>query len=232
METVVFLLMILVCFNFMLKQTYIRMVPMLMTASALALFTALMWPFAIEQSKRQIQEWLGNSGLMLDTSVLLSIEAVLQISFCILAAQVLSGTRMSRRAVNAYRILRYFPGILIFPTTFSLLVYAIFSFPGHSFSAVARILALLIFLSVPAGSFLIRKMIPEKEIRLELLFMTNVMIALTGIIATVNGRTAVAGVSETDWGALAGITVLLVLGTITGAFIRKAVMKRRYGSSK
>ena len=77
METVVFVLMILVCFNFMLKQTYRKLRSVLVISRHLcALFVGLMWPYAIEQSKTQIADWLANPALMLDTSVVLSVEVV------------------------------------------------------------------------------------------------------------------------------------------------------------
>ena len=78
METVVFVLMILVCFNFMLKQTYRKLRSVLVISVICALFVGLMWPYAIEQSKTQIADWLANPALMLDTSVVLSVEVVLQ----------------------------------------------------------------------------------------------------------------------------------------------------------
>ena len=58
METVVFVLMILVCFNFMLKQTYRKLRSVLVISVICALFVGLMWPYAIEQSKTQIADWL------------------------------------------------------------------------------------------------------------------------------------------------------------------------------
>ena len=60
METVVFVLMILVCFNFMLKQTYRKLRSVLVISVICALFVGLMWPYAIEQSKTQIADWLAN----------------------------------------------------------------------------------------------------------------------------------------------------------------------------
>ena len=90
METVVFVLMILVCFNFMLKQTYRKLRSVLVISVICALFVGLMWPYAIEQSKTQIADWLANPALMLDTSVVLSVEVVLQMAFCMLAAHIQS----------------------------------------------------------------------------------------------------------------------------------------------
>lgn len=61
----------------------------------------------------------------------------------------------------------------------------------------------------------------EKELRLELLFLTNALTAILGIIATVNGRTAVTGVSEVDWGALTGLIIMLAGGGLIGLVIYK-----------
>jgi len=130
METVVFVLMILVCFNFMLKQTYRKLRSVLVISVICALFVGLMWPYAIEQSKTQIADWLANPALMLDTSVVLSVEVVLQMTFCMLAAHIQSAGPVKKRVLWAYKALRWFPGILVFPVLFCGLVALIFSFPG------------------------------------------------------------------------------------------------------
>ena len=137
METVVFVLMILVCFNFMLKQTYRKLRSVLVISVICALFVGLMWPYAIEQSKTQIADWLANPALMLDTSVVLSVEVVLQMTFCMLAAHIQSAGPVKKRVLWAYKALRWFPGILVFPVLFCGLVALIFSFPGVSFSLIA-----------------------------------------------------------------------------------------------
>ncbi|MBO5251482.1 MAG: hypothetical protein J6B31_05735 [Bacteroidaceae bacterium] len=221
METVVFVLMILVCFNFMLKQTYRKLVSVVVIAVVCALFVGLTWPYAIEQSKTQIADWLANPSLMLDTSVVLSVEVVLQMAFCMLAAHVQTTGVIKKRTLWSYRMLRWFPGILIFPVLFSGLVALIFAFPGVDFSKIAWSMAAGVLVIIPAGSWFIRWLLPEKEVRLELLFLCNALIAILGIIATVNGQTAVAGVGEVDWSALAGLLVLVGLGLVAGMLIRR-----------
>ena len=151
METVVFVLMILVCFNFMLKQTYRKLRSVLVISVICALFVGLMWPYAIEQSKTQIADWLANPALMLDTSVVLSVEVVLQMTFCMLAAHIQSAGPVKKRVLWAYKALRWFPGILVFPVLFCGLVALIFSFPGVSFSLIAWSMAAAVFVLIPAG---------------------------------------------------------------------------------
>ena len=54
METVVLVMMILVCFNYILKQTYRKPYAVVFSAAVCALFTGSMWRYAVEQSKSQI----------------------------------------------------------------------------------------------------------------------------------------------------------------------------------
>lgn len=226
METVVLVMMILVCFNYALKQTNRKIYSVLFSAAVCALFVGLMWPYAIEQSKSQISDWLADSSLMLDVAVILSLEVVIQMAFCILAAHIQTSGKVKPITIWIYRVLRWFPGVLIFPVLFSILVSAIFALPGVSFSLVAWVLAAIVFISIPLGSWILRWLLPEKEIRLELLFLANALIAILGVIATVNGQTDVAGISEVDWSALGGIVVLLIVGLVAGIIAYKIKLKR------
>ena len=56
---------------------------------------------------------------------------------------------------------------------------------------------------------------------LEVFFLSNALIAILGVIATVNGKTAVEGVSEVNVGAFLGIVGLVLLGGVVG-FLRFA----------
>ena len=221
METIVVVLMILVCFNFMMKQTFRKRGSVAAIAVVAALFVGLMCPYAIQQSKTQIADWLADAQLMLDTSVVLTVEVALQMAFCMLAVHVLTTGPVKKRTLWAYRALRWFPGILIFPVLFSGLVYLIFSFPGVSFSLVAWSMAVGVLILISVGTLFLRYLLPEKELRLELLFLTNALTAILGIIATVNGRTAVTGISEVDWGALTGLIIMLAGGGLIGLVIYK-----------
>lgn len=216
MNTVVLVLMLLTAFNFLLKQTFWKTIAVGIIAVACALFSGWMWPYAIEQSKTQIADWLGNTALMLDTSVLLTIEVSLQMAYAMLAVHVANAYPVKRSTLLTYRFLRWFPGLLIFPVLFSGLVYLVFAFPGTSFTTVAWSYAVFVLIAIPAGSRLLLYLLPEKELRLELFFLTNALVAILGIVATVNGRTSVAGVSEVSWGALAGIFIIALAGTAFG----------------
>lgn len=230
METVVLVMMIVVCFNYLLKQTWRKPLFVALSTVVCALFVGLAWPWAIEQSKNQIADWLADSALMLDMAVLLTLEVALQMTFCVVAAHIHTAGRVKPSVVWIYRLLRWFPGLLVFPVLFSLLVAAIFALPGTSFPLTAWSLAATVAVAIPLGRWALKHLLPEKEIRLELLFLTNALIAILGIIATVNGRTAVAGITSVDWPSLGGVMAFVAAGLLLGmaAFrIKQKLMNKK-----
>ena len=216
METVVLVMMIVVCFNYLLKQTWRKPFFVALSTVVCALLVGLAWPWAIEQSKNQIAGWLADSALMLDMAVLLTLEVALQMTFCVVAAHIHTAGHVKPSVVWIYRLLRWFPGLLVFPVLFSLLVAAIFALPGISFPLTAWSLAATVAVAIPLGRWALKHLLPEKEIRLELLFLTNALIAILGIIATVNGRTAVAGITSVDQPSLGGVMALVAAGVLLG----------------
>ena len=223
-------MMIVVCFNYLLKQTWRKPLFVALSTVVCALFVGLAWPWAIEQSKNQIADWLADSVLMLDMAVLLTLEVALQMTFCVVAAHIHTAGRVKPSVVWIYRLLRWFPGLLVFPVLFSLLVAAIFALPGISFPLTAWSLAATVAVAIPLGRWALKHLLPEKEIRLELLFLTNALIAILGIIATVNGRTAVAGITSVDWPSLGGVMAFVAAGLLLGmaAFrIKQKLMNKK-----
>lgn len=216
METLVLVLMLLVSFNFILKLTYSKPLVIVGMAVGCALCVGLMWPYAIEQSKTQIANWLSSPQLMLDTSVILTVEVCINIAFCMLAVHMMTTGPVSPKLLVAYRLLRLFPGLLIIPVLFSVQVALIFSFPGVSFPVIAWSMAAASLLLIVAAAFGLKSLLPGKELRLELLFIVNVAIMVIGIVATVNGKTAVSGNTEVDWPALACTLSLVLAGLLAG----------------
>lgn len=229
METVVLVMMVMLCFNYILKQTFRKVYSVAFSSVVCAMFVGLTWRYAIEQSGMQISACLADSSLMLDLAVVLTLEVSLQMAFCILSADVLTSGRMGSRVIWLYRFLRWFPGILIYPVLFSLLVFVILSLPGASYSLVAWSLAVVVFALILLGSYVLRWLLPEKEIRLEALFLLNAFVAILGVVATVNGRTAVAGSGSVNWFAFGGVLLLLALGLLVGMVVYRVKLKRSFG---
>ena len=221
MEIVIIIIMSLVCFNFALKLTYHTPIASLATCAVAALFVGLTWEAAAEQSKAQITDWLNRPELMLDISVLLTVDVLFQVAFCVITAKKLAGEALTKAEKTISAVTLWFPGLLIFPVLFAILVEIIFSFPGVDFATLAWTAAATIFIGVPLVVLIIRKLLPEQDLRLELMFMINALIAILGVIATVNGRTAVKGTNSIEWDSLTGVLAILATGTIAGIIINR-----------
>lgn len=217
METAIIFIMLAVCLSFTLKLTFMQQLPCLIEAGAVAAATILLTDFAAEQSKTQIQEWIATPELMLDVAVLLTVDVALQIAFCISIAS--GGSSLKERVLRG--ILLYIPGVLIFPVMFSCLVELIFEFAGTDFFTVSYSLGAAILIGFPALAAGLKYLMPEKTVRLELVFYTNCIIALLGVIATVNGRTAATGTNEINFPALGAIAALCVAGALFGSILYK-----------
>ncbi len=216
MHNLVVILMILVCFNFIIKQTWHKWWSVLAQAAVAGIFTGVIWPFAVKQSRSQIEVWLSDPQLMLDTAVVVSAEVILQLAFCLLSAHLMTSGRLKRSTVFGYKVLRWFPGVLIFAVLFSLTVFMIFSFPGVPFPVVSWGTGAAVSVIIAAGAWGLKKLFPDKETRLELFFLSNVITAIVSVIATVNGQTAVAGVESVDYTALAGVLALVAIFALLG----------------
>ncbi len=226
METLLVVMMVIVCFSFVLKQTFHGVKEVMVMAVVLAFFVGMAWTFAIEQSKTQIAAWMSDAKLMLDMAVLMSVDISLTIFFCVVHVDIKTAEKVSKLKYYTYIFLKYFPGLLIFPVLFAVLVSLIFFFPGASFQLIAWGLAVAVFFMMPLMTYGLRWLLPERAIRLEMLFLVDVLLALMGVVGTVNGGTAVEGISGVDVKALLAVIGMVLLGMAVGYVYYRVRMKR------
>ncbi len=83
METLIMVMMIVVGINFILKISFLRtwQFVAILLLCAVAVFVSVDW--ASQQSRAQISAWLAQPKLMADTAVVLSIDILLYIAFCL-----------------------------------------------------------------------------------------------------------------------------------------------------
>ena len=216
METVVKLAMVLVSLSFVLKLTGYKLRQLLLMALLCALFVGFSWQFAAEQSKTAIASWLSDRELMQDIAVLMTLDVALQMAYCLMAVNLMNSGPIKRRTILVYKLLRLFPGIMVFLVLFSLLVSCVFAFPGVSFPLISWCMAAAVLVLLPLAVLGVRKLLPEKEIRLELLFLSNALTAALGVIATVNGTTASESVDSVDYPATIAVIGIVLLGAALG----------------
>lgn len=228
METVVTIIMFLVVLTFLLKLACQPKASAWITCGILGLLTALAWPYAIEGSRTQIADWLADSSLMLDIAVLLTADIMLQMAFCLDFAVGVQRRSTTRAAAYGRLFLRFVPGLLIFGVLFSLLTAAIFSFPGVDFALLGWSVGAGVAVLLPLLAVALRSLLPSARQRVESMFLVSALTGCLGVVATVNGRTAVAGVSSFDT-----VSLLAVVGLLFGAlciglaihYLRKRIIK-------
>lgn len=212
METVIIFTTLLVILCFVLRLTFMRLLVMVAEVATVALVVIIPTDTAASMSKTQIDTWLRTPDLMMDMAVILTVDVGLQIAFCLW----MTGDAAGRWALRLRRILLYIPGLLIFPVMFYTLVRLLFSLTGIDFDTAGFAMGVGMIVLFPLLSRGIKYLLPEYDIRLELIFYTTCIIALLGIVATVNGRTATIGVNEFNFPALLAISGLVMAGFVTG----------------
>lgn len=228
METVVKLAMVLVSLSFVLKLTGYKLRQLLLMALLCALFVGFSWQFAAEQSKTAIASWLSDRELMQDIAVLMTLDVALQMAYCLMAVNLMNSGPLKRRTILVYKLLRLFPGIMVFLVLFSLLVSCVFAFPGVSFSLISWCMAAAVLVLLPLAVLGVRKLLPEKEIRLELLFLSNALTAALGVIATVNGTTASESVDSVDYHATIAVIGIVLLCAALGFLLYRLKAGRKW----
>ncbi len=227
METLVMVIMLLVAVAFVMKLTYHSPVGLAVTCVMGALFVLMTWEYATVQSKTQITDWLSNSALMLDTSVVLTLDVAVQMVMCVLMAKKVTTGSLSGKSEALLELILWFPGVLIFLVIFAALVKMMFALTGMDFALIGWSCAAVIVIVLPLAVYTVKWLLRDDDDRLELMFVINGLIAVLGIIATVNGRTAAIGTNNVDLAALAGVFATLAIGTLCGLVINKIETKRQ-----
>lgn len=215
------IIMLLVIVSFTIKLTYHKPLGRVALCLAAAAVPALASDLAAGQSRTLIADRLSRPELMLDLSVWLTVDVALLICFCILMARRMTGAEQGRKESAALSLTLWFPGLLIFPVLFALLVETVFAMPGTDFGVIGYGMAAGVLVILPALACLLELLLPESDIRLELLFLVSLLTAALGIVATVNGRTAATGNNSVEWDALAGVVGILLVGFVAGMIINR-----------
>ena len=173
----------------------------------------LAWRWAASQSGLQVLTLLGNADEMLNVAVLLNVEVVVHLTFCILSAHQ---NRLTLLQNIVFQIVRFVPGVFAFLSLIALEVYTMVSNPGIDFQTIAWLMAVAILFITPIATLSLRYFFPEYELRLEMIFHISIMMMLLGVIATVNGRTAAVATANTDVVSSLSVAALLMLGIAAG----------------
>jgi hypothetical protein len=212
-EYVIQVLIVFILTGSLLKLSFWKFWQVCLFGFVCAAFVAGTCGWAIEQSKTQLADFLGHAKIMQDAAVLVTVESALCFTFCFaeLRAMFGSGNKKWWRPV-----LGWYPGLLIFPVLFYLQTQLVFALPGVGFTTISHLMAAGVMILIPSLAVLIRRLYPERGLRLEVLFLASLFVCVVGLIATVNGNVTYAAVEEAvnlKAIALAAGTFLVLFGT-------------------
>ncbi|WP_029902614.1 hypothetical protein [Prevotella sp. 10(H)] len=192
MELIIQILMLFILINCILKLSFWKPWQAAIFGFICAVFILWTCQYAILQSKTQLADYLKNSYIMQDAAVLITIESAICFAFCFAALREMFGKKTKRWIQPLY----WYPSLLIFPVLFYLLTQIIFAMPGTDFTLISYLLAGGVLIGLPALSYLVKYLYPERELRLEVYFLVSLFVCIIGLITTVNGNVTYAAVEE------------------------------------
>lgn len=193
MEYIIAVLILFILLNDMLKLSFWRWWQVALFSAILGVFVLVVTPYAAEQSKSELSSWLNNHKIMQNVAVLITIESVIIFGFAFMQLRQALGTKVKKHLMLPLAV---YPGLLLIPILYFVLAQLFFALPGVSFSTVAYVLAISVFILFPLFSWGFTKILPEEELRLEVMFIVNLFVCIIGLITTVNGETTYAQVEQ------------------------------------
>ncbi|EXZ19088.1 putative membrane protein [Bacteroides fragilis str. J-143-4] len=82
--------------------------------------------------------------------------------------------------------MNFYPGLLMAGILTYLLIQLFFAFPGVSFGLITGISSVTVFILISGLSLLLKNIVGERKLRLEILFITNLFIVLLSVVSTGN----------------------------------------------
>lgn len=192
MELIIQILILFIIVNSILKLSFWKSWQTVLFSIICALFIIWVCRFSILQSKTQLADYLNNAALMQNVAVLITLESAICFGFCFAAMRELFGRKIKRGIAPLY----WYPGLLIFPVLFYVLTQLIFALPGTDFKSISYFLAAGVLIGFPVLSHLMKRLYPERELRLEVHFLVSLFVCIIGLITTVNGNVTYAAVEE------------------------------------
>lgn len=184
MESVVYILMLFIAINTLLKLSYLKWWQVMAFSLVCCVFIVVSCRYAVMQSKTELADYLLDGTIIQNAAVMISLESVVCILFCFTTL----GSTQRKRGRLWLRILNYYPGLLIFPVLFYLLTQLIYAMPGTGFAVISYVSAAGVLVAIPVLTAAIRRLCAEKELRLEVHFLVSLFVCIIGLIATVNGN--------------------------------------------
>ena len=221
MELIIHILMLFIVINCSFKLSFWKLWQTVIYSLIAGLFVAGTWQYAILQSKTQIADYLQNTEALQNMAIIITLESALCFGYCVAFLRGLYGKKNLWWA----ELLRWYPSLLLFPVLFYYLTEAIFRLPGVDFSVTAWSFAGIVVIAIPLLSRLMKYLVPEDDLRLEVHFLVSLFICILGLLTTVNGKTTYAATEEAlNWKAIILSIGLFVVLFLIGFWVANSLL--------
>ena len=180
MEYVFFALAVLITLSLLLKVSIFPKTGVVAVAVVFAVWIGMLTPWLTELSKPQLMSMLEQRDYLQNLSLLLIVEAVLMMTYCL---HCFPSASLSPARLWWQRLLNVYPGLMFGVVQGYVVGMLLFAWPGINFTTLQAGAAVSTLLLVPVGAWALRFLLPEKALRWELLFILNVFIILLSVVA-------------------------------------------------
>lgn len=182
MEYIFHFLALFILIGFLFKVSFYSWKGRIAAALVAAILMRVIAPWIIELPHAQLTSLFTLRPWLLNLSVFITIEASIMIGFCFDSIAVPKQNSWYYRILHT--CLRLYPGLLVVGVLAYLLSYLLYTTPGIDFQALPWLASGATLLIVGAGSELVRWILPDRPMRLELLFLVNLFIIILNIVLT------------------------------------------------
>lgn len=190
MELIVQFLMVLICIVAGLKLSHASRWYSWVYALAVGIFIVLTGDWTSNQPKALMSSYIEHRVLRENIAILVTLESMLFILFTFLRLTTTHSSNVLRNKVRkvVLGILTFYPSLLVFPILLYTQSQIFITMAGYDFSVLSWCFAsimVLFFGLTPIGH---KRLLPERELRLELLFLSSLFIFIFGLITTVDDK--------------------------------------------
>ena len=147
-----------------------------------AFFSFLATTWVTETSQDTFLQIANNRSVRLNTALIVFIDSAIILSYCFQNTFQQASPTPQNRIVNV--LLSAYPGLLFLGAICVFQAQVFFHFAGIDFNTAAVASAFACFLSIVIGSLALKRAIGECHIRMELLFITQVILIIISIFIT------------------------------------------------
>ena len=180
MTTVILILACIVTVSYLLKVSVMSFRAQCVVAVAYAVFAWISMGRMTEVSHDMFTQLLASRPTRLNMGVCITLEAVVMMAWCFLSPL---NSHPSRESKGGY-LLSFYPGLLFAAAICFIQAQLLWLLPGTSFTLLAWLSAVGVLLLTIGGSRLLSWLTGNPSLRMEMLFIVNLLALLLCIIVT------------------------------------------------